>query len=265
MRWQVWPRIPRRATRARTGSYGRGMSDADFTDRTIVVVGGGSGIGLATARRVVTGGGTVVLGGRSIDRLTATADALGPAARWHRVDTADQRSVEAFFDHVDVAHGLLTTAADYVTGPMRTLTVAQAGTAFESKFWGQYRVVKAALPILAPDAAIVLMSGAAGARPAAVAPAYSAVNAAIEGLARGLAVELAPITVNAIAPGTVDGHLWRTRSAADRDAAFDSYRAASTIGRLATEDEIAHTIVYLLSSRVTTGSTLYPDGGYTFR
>ena len=241
------------------------MPDADFTDRTIIVVGGGSGIGLATARRVIAGGGTVILGGRSIERLTATADALGPTARWHRVDTADQRSVEEFFDHIDVAHGLLTTAADYVTGPMRTLTVAQAGTAFESKFWGQYRVVKAALPILAADAAVVLMSGAAGTRPAAVAPAYTALNAAIEGLARGLAVELAPITVNAVAPGTVDGHLWRTRSAADRDAAFDSYRAASTIGRLATEDEIAHTIVYLLSSRVTTGSTLYPDGGYTFR
>ena len=241
------------------------MSDADFTGRTIVVVGGGSGIGLATARRVIAGGGTVILGGRNVERLAVAADALGPTARWHRIDTADPRSVEEFFDQVAVVHGLLTTAADYVTGPMRTLTLAQAGTAFESKFWGQYRVVKAALPLLAADAAVVLMSGAAGTRPAAVAPAYSAVNAAIEGLARGLAVELAPITVNAIAPGTVDGHLWHTRPAADRATAFDSYRAASTIGRLATEDEIAHTIVYLLSSRVTTGSTLYPDGGYTFR
>ncbi len=245
--------------------YGRVVSESEFSGRTVVLVGGGSGIGLATARRVTAGGGHVVLGGRNDARLAAAAESLGPAARWHRIDTADEQSIEAFFERVDVVHGLLTTAAEYRTGPLRDLTVAEAATAFDSKFWGQYRVTRSALPKLSPDAAIVLMSGAAGARPAAVAPAYSAVNAAIEGLARGLAVELAPITVNAIAPGTVDGHLWHGRPAADRAAAFAGYRAASTIGRLADEDEIAHTIGYLLSSRVTTGSTLYPDGGYTFR
>ncbi|MGU3500178.1 SDR family oxidoreductase [Mycobacterium sp. C31M] len=241
------------------------MPDQTFADRTVVLVGGGSGIGLATARLVTAGGGTVVLGGRNEQRLTAAAESLGPAARWHRVDTGDQESIDRFFDTVDIVHGLFTTAADYRTGPMRDLSVAEAATAFDSKFWGQYRVTRAALPKLGADAAIVLMSGAAGARPAGIAPAYAAANAAIEGLARGLALELAPVTVTAIAPGTVDGHLWATRTAEVRDAAFDGYRAASTIGRLATEDEIAHTVGYLLTSRITTGSTLYPDGGYTFR
>ncbi|MCV7227188.1 SDR family oxidoreductase [Mycolicibacterium komossense] len=239
-------------------------ADEVFADRNIVLIGGGSGIGLATARRVIAGGGSVVLGGRSADRLADAAHALGPRAGWHRVDTTDQLSVDEFFGGTDTVHGLFTTAADYVTGPMSELTVAQAASAFDSKFWGQYRVVKSALPKLAPDAAVVLMSGAAGARPAAMAPAYSAANAAIEGLARGLAVELAPITVNAIAPGTVDGHLWNQRDPAVREAAFAAYRAASAVGRLATEDDIAHTVAYLLTSRVTTGSTVFPDGGYAF-
>ncbi|CDO27741.1 SDR family oxidoreductase [Mycolicibacterium porcinum] len=240
-----------------------------FAGRTIVLIGGGSGIGLATARLVTAGKGTVVLGGRTPERLAAAAASLGPQAGWHQVDTADQDSIDAFFDFVGTrfgsVHGLFTTAADYLTGPMARLSVDQAATAFDSKFWGQYRVVKSAIPVLSPDAAIVLMSGAASARPAAVAPAYSAANAAIEGLARGLAVELAPVTVNAIAPGTVEGNLWSQRDPAIREQAFAAYRDASTIGRLADEDEIAQSVGYLLSSRITTGSTLFPDGGYAFR
>ncbi|MDF3337231.1 SDR family oxidoreductase [Mycolicibacterium septicum] len=240
-----------------------------FAGRNIVLIGGGSGIGLATARLVIAGKGTVVLGGRTPERLASAAAALGPQADWHRVDTADQESIDAFFDFVGTrfgsVHGLFTTAADFLTGPMGRLSIDQAATAFDSKFWGQYRVVKSAIPVLSPDAAIVLMSGAASARPAAVAPAYSAANAAIEGLTRGLAVELAPVTVNAIAPGTVEGNLWSRRDPAIREQAFTAYRDASTIGRLADEDEIAQSVGYLLNSRITTGSTLFPDGGYAFR
>jgi NAD(P)-dependent dehydrogenase (short-subunit alcohol dehydrogenase family) len=236
-----------------------------FTDRTIVLIGGGSGIGLATARLVTAGGGSVILGGRTEARLADAARALGPRATWHVVDTSDQRSIDEFLDRVDIVHGLVTTAADYLTGPMAQLTVEEAATAFDSKFWGQYRVVKSALSRLAPDAAVVLVSGAASTRPAGAAPAYCAANAAIEGLARGLAVELAPVTVNAIAPGTIDGSLWGRRDPAVREVAFDGYRTAATIGRLATEDEVAHSVAYLLQSRITTGSTLFPDGGYTFR
>lgn len=126
------------------------------------------------------------------------AEELGGKARWHLVDTAHQASIDAFFDQIEVLHGLFTTAATYVTGSIAALSVEQAATPFESKFWGQYRVVKSALPKLSSDASVVLMSGAASVRPAGSAPAYVAANAAIEGLARGLAHELAPIRVNAL-------------------------------------------------------------------
>jgi NAD(P)-dependent dehydrogenase (short-subunit alcohol dehydrogenase family) len=241
------------------------LGAAAFAGRTVVLVGGGSGIGLAVARLVVTAGGTVVLGGRNADKLASAAADLGTSARWQVIDTSRQQTIDAFFENLTTVHGLFTTAATYVTGPMAELSVDAAATAFESKFWGQYRVVKTALPLLSPDSSIVLMSGAASTRPAAAAPAYSAANAAIEGLARGLAVELAPIRVNAIAPGTVDGNLWAQRDPAVRQAAFDFYRAASTLGRIATEDEIAQSVVYLLLNTATTGSTIFPDGGYSFR
>jgi len=240
------------------------LSESAFAGRTVVLVGGGSGIGFAVARLVTAAGGRVVLGGRTAATLGDAADQLGDAAEWGVVDTSDPASIDAFFAGIPTVHGLFTTAATYLTGPLAELSVAEAATAFDSKFWGQYRVVKAALPKLASDASVVLMSGAAGARPAGPAPAYSAANSAIEGLARGLAVELSPVRVNAIAPGTVDGALWARRAAEVRDAAFASYRAATVLGRLSTEDEIAESVGYLLLNPATTGSTLFPDGGYTF-
>ncbi|MFF3228971.1 SDR family oxidoreductase [Nocardia suismassiliense] len=237
----------------------------DLRGRTVVLIGGGSGIGLRVAHRVVAAGGRVVLGGRTAARLTAAAAELGDAARWQTVDTGDTASLAAFFDGIDRVDHLFTTAASYRVGPMRELSAADAASPFESKFWGQYHAVRLAAPKLAADGSVVLMSGAASARPAGLAPAYVACNAAIEGLGRGLAVELAPVRVNVISPGTVDGHLWSNRPDLARAAAFDQYRRETLLGRPATEDEIAHSVVYLFTNTFTTGSTLYPDGGYTLR
>ena len=241
------------------------LSADAFRGRTIVLIGGGTGIGLAVARDVVAAGGRVILGGRTASTLESAVSELGDRASWRLVDTGDQASVDAFFSDIVTVHGIFTTAASYVTGSIAELSLEEAATPFESKFWGQYRVVKSALTALAPDASIVLMSGAASVRPAGNAPAYTAANAAVEGLARGLAVELAPVRVNAIAPGTVDGHLWDQRAPEARQAAFAFYTEVSTIGRMGTEPEIAQAAVFLLLNAVTTGSTIFPDGGYSFR
>lgn len=241
------------------------LSGTAFADRTVVLIGGGTGIGLSVARLVTAAGGDVVLGGRTPATLAVAAEELGGKARWHLVDTAHQASIDAFFDQIEVLHGLFTTAATYVTGSIAALSVEQAATPFESKFWGQYRVVKSALPKLSSDASVVLMSGAASVRPAGSAPAYVAANAAIEGLARGLAHELAPIRVNALSPGTVDGHLWNQRPPEIRRQAFEHIAAAATLRRPVTEGEVAQAAVYLLLNSATTGSTLYTDGGYALR
>ncbi|OHU21159.1 short-chain dehydrogenase [Mycobacteroides franklinii] len=241
------------------------LSATAFTDRTVVLIGGGTGIGLSVARVVTAAGGDVVLGGRTATALEAAAHELGDRARWHPVDTSRQASIDGFFAQIEVVHGLFTTAATYVTGSIAELSVEEAATPFESKFWGQYRVVKSALPKLAADASVVLMSGAASVRPAGNAPAYVAANAAIEGLARGLAHELAPVRVNALSPGTVDGHLWNQRAPEVRRQAFEHIAAAATLSRPVTEDEVAQAAVYLLLNTGTTGSTLYTDGGYALR
>ncbi|MFC5724243.1 SDR family oxidoreductase [Streptomyces gamaensis] len=253
------PAVPRSA--APDGTDG---SDG-LRGRTVVLIGGGSGIGLRVAHRVVAQGGRVVLGGRTAARLRTAAAGLGGAATWRTVDTGDSASLAAFFDGIERVDHLLTTAASYRVGPMRELSEEDAASPFASKFWGQYHAVRLAAPKLARDGSVVLMSGAASVRPVGPAPAYVACNAAIEGLGRGLAVELAPVRVNVVAPGTVDGHQWAGRPAADREAAFAQYRRDALLRRPATEEEIAQAVVFLFTNTFTTGSTLYTDGGYTLR
>lgn len=244
---------------------GEPSRDDGLRGRVVVLIGGATGIGLRVAQQAVAAGARVVLGGRTPDRLAAAADALGDAAGWRTVDVTDPGSVAAFFDPLDRVDHVFTTAASYRVGPMLQLGDEDAASPFTSKFWGQYHVAKHAAPLLSEDGSVVLMSGAAGARPPAPAPAYAACNAAIEGLGRGLAVELAPVRVNVVSPGTVDGHLWAGRPAQDREAAFAQYRRDTLLHRLGTEDEIAHAVLFLFTNRYMTGSTLYPDGGYTLR
>jgi NAD(P)-dependent dehydrogenase (short-subunit alcohol dehydrogenase family) len=232
-------------------------------DRTVVIIGGGSGIGLEVARRAAAAGAKVHLGGRTPEKLAAAAAEIG--ATWQAVDTTGQDSLAAFFGALDRVDHLFTPGASYAVGPMRELSDADAASPFETKFWGQYHAVKHAAPKLAADASIVLMSGAASVRPPGAAPAYVACNAAIEGLGRGLAVELAPVRVNVVSPGTIDGNLWAGRPAAVREASFAQYRADTLLHRVGRESEVADAVLYLFGSTYTTGSTLYPDGGYALR
>ncbi|MFF4949610.1 SDR family oxidoreductase [Streptomyces chattanoogensis] len=239
--------------------------DDGLRGRTVVLIGGGSGIGLRVAHRAAAAGARVVLGGRTPERLAAAAEQVGEAATWRTVDVTDRDSLAGFFAELDRVDHLFTTAASYRVGPMLKLSDEDAESPFASKFWGQYHAVRLAAPKMAADGSVVLMSGAAGARPPAPAPAYAACNAAIEGLGRGLALELAPVRVNVVSPGTVDGDLWARRPVEARDAAFEQYRRDTVLHRLGTEDEIAHAVLFLFANGFTTGSTLYPDGGYTLR
>jgi NAD(P)-dependent dehydrogenase (short-subunit alcohol dehydrogenase family) len=183
-----------------------------------------------------------------------------------QVDTSDTASLESFFDRIPQIDYLFNTTGDYVTGPMRELSLAEAESAFKAKFWGQYAAVKYALPKMNPQGAIVLMAGADGARPTVATPAYVACNAAVEGLARGLAVELAPIRVNALSPGAMDGNFWSTRkSPAEKEEAFARYSRLNALGRVGTEAEVAQAVVFLMTNTYATGSTLYVDGGLALR
>jgi NAD(P)-dependent dehydrogenase (short-subunit alcohol dehydrogenase family) len=234
-----------------------------MSDRTYAIIGGSSGIGLALATTLVERGDRVVIGGRSAERLDGAVRQLGDGATGRPVDTTDRGSAADFFAGAEGLSGLFISAASYRTGAFRDGDPETSEALFAAKFWSQYWTVFAALPHLREDAGIVLMSGAASARPIG-APAYAACNAAVEGLARGLAIELAPIRVNCLSPGTTDSELWRGRPSEQRETAYDHWRRLCVVQRPAHVEEQAHAALFLLDNGNMTGSTLFCDGGYTF-
>ncbi|KAF1066780.1 MAG: 2-(S)-hydroxypropyl-CoM dehydrogenase [Pseudomonas citronellolis] len=236
-----------------------------FENKTLAIVGGTSGIGLRAARLAAQRGARVFIGGRDPARLAAALESIGHGAQGWTLDNTERASLEAFFARLPSLDGLFTPAASYAVAGFDERDETKVRSAFEGKFWPQYWTVQAALPVLAPQASIVLVGGAAGARPVPGAAAYAACNSALEGLARALAVDLAPRRVNVIAPGTLDGELWRSRDAEVRERAFASYAQATLLKRVGHVEDAAEAALFLLANAYTTGSTLSPDGGYTLR
>ncbi len=233
-----------------------------FDGQKIVITGGSSGIGLAIAKSVVARNGQVVLVGRNQDKLTQSASELGNLATTYALDVTEEKSVEKFFQSLGSFDHLVTAAAGTVRGKVTELDTTLARSMFESKYWGQYYCVKYGAPHIKITGSIVLFSGWISRKPAVGVSTLAAVDAAIEALARTLALELAPIRVNAITPGMIDTPLWGTRLTPEQQREhFDNIAKNLPVGRAGTANDIAHAVVFLLENGFTTGSVLDVDGG----
>lgn len=223
----------------------------------VLVVGASSGIGRATAAAFAEAGADVVAASRGGDRLTAAAQEIG--ARAAVLDTGDGAAVEAFFageapfDHVAIS------AAETRIGAVAELPLEDAAAAMESKFWGAYRVARAAR--IAPGGSLTLVSGVYAVRPEAGAALQGAINAGLEALARGLALELAPVRVNTVSPGLIDTPMFGAMAAADRADMFGRCAARLPVGRTGRPEDVAAAVLFLAASPYATGSTVTVDGG----
>jgi NAD(P)-dependent dehydrogenase (short-subunit alcohol dehydrogenase family) len=181
----------------------------------VLVLGGSSGIGLATAAAAAADGAFVTIASRSQSKLDA---ALAGNARAIVLDTGDEAAVERFFTDEAPWDHVVVSAAQTRTGPVRTLGLSDAKAAMESKFWGAYRVARAAK--IKNGGSLTFVSGFLSVRPSASSVLQGAINAALEALARGLALELAPVRVNAVSPGLIATPLWAGMADDKREAMF---------------------------------------------
>jgi NAD(P)-dependent dehydrogenase (short-subunit alcohol dehydrogenase family) len=225
----------------------------------VLVLGGSSGIGLATAAAAVASGASVTIASRSRDRLDAALTALGGKARAVVLDTGDAPAVERLFADEAPWDHVVVSAAKTPSGPVRTLSLADAGAAMDSKFWGAYRVARAAKII--DGGSLTFVSGFLSVRPSASSVLQGAINAALEALARGLALELAPTRVNTVSPGLIETPLWSGMDAQKRTAMFEGAAARLPARRIGQPEDIAAAILFVATNPFATGSTVRVDGG----
>lgn len=230
-------------------------------NQRVVVIGGTSGIGLEVAKLFSHQGAKVIVASRSKEKLAAAQEQAGLELDGYILDFRDEQQNEQFFQKVGEFDHLIVTAGDGIMGSFAALPVEQAKFAFDSKFWGQYLIVKSSLPYIKKSGSITLTSGVYGLRPAQGASTLAAINSAVEGLVRGLAVDLAPIRVNAVSPGLVDTPIYSAMDASAREGMFQAVAQSLLLKHIAKPDEIAHAYTYLATSTFTTGSTIQIEGG----
>lgn len=236
-------------------------------NKRIVIIGGSSGIGFATAAAAYQEGAIVIIASRDNNKLSVAKTKIGQGIIIKQVDILDELNLKNFFQETGTIDHLQLPGSDLKTGPFLTFAVDQAKQSFASKFWGPYLAAKYAQPYLHPQGSITFYSGAYSAKPAPTGSAIAAaINSAVEGLARALALELAPIRVNVIAPGLTLTERFTTNYTSEQiEQMMDKFATNLIIKRPAHPGEIAQSAIYLMQNTYTTGSTLFVDGGYSLR
>jgi NAD(P)-dependent dehydrogenase (short-subunit alcohol dehydrogenase family) len=223
----------------------------------VVVVGGSSGIGFSTAEFAKREGAEVIVASRNVERLDAAAAKLNAVAI--PVDVTSDDSVAGLFAKSGVVDHVVVTAAQLRTGPFKVVAMEDVRATMESKFWGAWRVARSAE--IAPGGSLTLVSGFLSIRPRPNSAIVGAVNGAIESLARGLALDLAPVRVNAVSPGIIDTPI---RAAMPEQARLDMLAKAAAslpVGRVGLGEDVARQIVAFMLNGFATGSIVYIDGG----
>jgi len=228
--------------------------------QTMLVIGGSSGIGEATAALAARHGARVTIASRSSDRLSAALGRLLAGTASTVLDVCDPDAVAEFFAaHEPWDHVVLAGSATRV-GPVRGLPLKDAHAAMKNKFWGAYHVGRSAA--IRAGGSLTFVSGVFAQRPMAGAVLQGAINGAVEALSRGLALELAPtVRVNTVSPSTTATPLWDRLGAEGRAAKFADMSARLPVQRVAEPEEIARAICFVATSGFSTGSTLLVDGG----
>ena len=230
--------------------------------KTIVIVGGTSGIGLELARAVVARGDRVIITGRDADRANTIAASIGPDASGVALDISEPQGIQAQLAAVGPVNGLVLAAIERDANTARDYDIERAVRLVTLKLVGYTETVHALLDRLEParETGIVLFGGRAKDLPYPGSTTVSTINGGVEGLVRTLALELAPMRVNAVHPGIIgDSPFW----AGKPEGVLDGYKARTPGGELATMVDVVDATLFLLDNQGVSGANLHVDRGWT--
>ncbi|PVX81367.1 SDR family oxidoreductase [Paraburkholderia unamae] len=238
------------------------IAGANLQHQHVVLLGGTSGIGLATAQAALAVGASVSVVSSRSERVADAVAKLGDRVKGYTVDLSNEAAIRALFGQVGAFDHLVYSAGDSLrTGALADMDLATVRQTFEVRLFGAIAAVKHAVPFLRPGGSVVLTGGIASVRPHKGWTALAGVCSAMEGLTRALALELAPIRVNLVSPGLVRTPLWDDLPESEREALYAASGVALPVGRIGEAKDLAQTYIYLMTNRYATGQTIVVDGG----
>ena len=224
-----------------------------------VIIGGTSGIGLEVARARAARGDDVVLTGRAQARADEVANSVGDRVTGLALDLNDTHDLAGVLSGIEHVDRLVVAAIERDQNSLAGYDVDGATRLAVLKLVGYTEVVHTLLPRMDDDSSVVLFGGRAKDRPYPGSVTVSTVNGGIVGLVNALALEMAPIRVNAVHPGIVgDSPFWADKP----PGVLDGYVSRTPTGRLATMQDIVDGVDFLLENRAVNATNLYLDGGW---
>jgi NAD(P)-dependent dehydrogenase (short-subunit alcohol dehydrogenase family) len=235
-----------------------------LSGKRIVLLGGTSGIGFATAEMAAREGAAIIVASSRRESVDRAVSRLPEGTEGDALDLSNEEQVQAFFDRIGAFDHLVFTAGETLRlEELSTISVEQARQFLDLRFWGAFMAAKYGSKQIRPGGSIVLSSGSAGRRPHKGWTVAASICGATEALTRALAVELAPIRVNAVCPGVVRSELWRSMSEEDREAMYQGIGQALLVGRVGEVHDLAQAYFYLMREGYSTGQVIVVDGGTT--
>jgi NAD(P)-dependent dehydrogenase (short-subunit alcohol dehydrogenase family) len=228
----------------------------------VVILGGTSGIGLAVAKAAASAGATVIVASRNPDSVASALAQLPASASGQPVDASSSAELERFFNQTgDFDHLAYTAAGNLVSAPVSEYTPQKALDFLSLRLISAFDAVRLAVPHLSGTGSITLTSGTAAFKGREGWLLGATASGAIISATRSLAAELAPIRVNAVAPGIIRSPLWSQVPEAERQAMYDAVGSSLPLGRVGDVEDVAKAYVQLMDQDYATGVVSVVDGG----
>lgn len=228
----------------------------------VIIAGGTSGMGFATAKLLIKKGFNVTILGRNAEKLDQALAELGPNAQGKSVDAANSESINrAMADLGTIDHLVVALSGGKGIGHFKDLDLSDLRNGFDGKFFPQLQVTQAVLPYITPKGSVTFITSISSRSKAIGTAGLGAINGAIEIMVPTLAKELKPLRINAVAPGVINTTWWDFLPLAKKQETFKQYEETIPLERIGEPDDVASLIVTLIENTYITGQIIAVDGG----